>query len=145
MVEKTTENVIDKAVSKAKGKATSKPKADAGPAKNETGAARPRKFDYGIAPASVLAVVKDKMPETAEDGTYHIGKGLDKPYNIIAEACKGRGKGVDVNEFNAAGGTRSHIRKLARSGRITITGEDGTVYPIDYVKPAPKPKKEKAA
>ena len=142
MVKKSTDDVVAKAVAKAKGKAAAGKTKDKPKGTAEAGAARPRNFDYGIQPASVLTVVKDKMPEAGEDGTYHIGKNLDKPYNIIADACAGKGKGLDINEFNAGGGTRSHIRKLARSGYVSITAENGDVYPQKYVA---KPKAAKKA
>ena len=131
MVKKSTDDVVAKAVAKAAAKNPSKAKAtvETKPKGTATGAARPRNFDYGIHPGSMLAVAVDKMPDKAEDGTHHIGKNLATPYNIIADACAGKGKGIDVNAFNAEGGTRSHIRKLARSGYITITAENGDVFP----------------
>ena len=147
MVKKSTDDVVAKAVAKAAARPSkAKAKVEEKPNRTATGVARPRNFDYGIHPSSMLAVVKDKIPAQADDGTYLIGKNLDTPYNIIATACAGKGKGIDVNAFNAEGGTRSHIRKLARSGYITITAENGDVFPKKYVaKPKKAVKKEAAA
>ena len=154
MAKKSTKNVIDEALAKASkkkgGKATAKaakaPKVEAPESEEEettAGVSRPRKFDYGIYPASVLRINPDNEVEYDEkECKYNIHKALQDAYALVDDACEGKNPvGIDVNAFQAEDGTRSQIRKMARQGLITITGEDGEVYPKDYVA---KPKKAKA-
>lgn len=104
--------------------------ADGNPVKN-TGAPRPRKWNYGIAPENKVQIVK----RTDEEGEPKLKAQEAEGY----ETAK---KSPTVEAFLEAS-DRGILRRLSRKGLINVVSADGTVYPITYVapeKPAPKAK-----
>lgn len=105
------------------------------PAKEEsksTGSSAPRarKWNYGITDSAKLKILKTEE----QIGTL---KG-DLTGEYVAAS-----KSKTVAEFMGNGGTRHGLRVLMRREILALQGEDGTTYPIPYVKPEPKAKAEK--
>jgi len=82
---------------------------------------RSRKVDYGITDTSTLKALKKPMPKGAADS-------LVAAHGKIKAAIKG----VKVKVFYGSGGTRRHIRRLARMGVISIVTK-GVTYPKPYI------------
>lgn len=106
------------------------PKADPADTKDKkkgSGAPRPRKFEYGIAPDSTIARLADE-PNVKRDvkGEWEYTEG--NPTCAV---------------FFTRGGTRHGLRVMSRRKLITITGADGKQYPVTYVAPVKEPKPEK--
>jgi hypothetical protein len=107
-----------------------KPKmdADGNPVEGNTGAPRPRKWNYGISNENTVNVVK----RTEEEGEPKLKAQEAEGYAMAV-------KGPTVEAF-LVDSDRGILRRLSRKGLINVTGKDGTVYPIEYVAP-PKPAK----
>jgi len=91
--------------------ASTKPKGD-GEAK---GAARPRKWDYGITPEAQITRIAE--------GEVNVKKDIEKSW----VATEGN---PTVAQFMSKGGDRHGLRVLSRRHLISLTHADGTVYPI---------------
>lgn len=96
------------------------------------GAARPRKWDYGIIDEAKIEVIK----ETAS---------VKKDIAVAWEAVDGNPTVAEyMAKFSNKGDARHGLRVLSRRELIQIVHADGTRYPKPYVAPEPKVKAEKS-
>jgi hypothetical protein len=133
--EPTDVEAVQKPTRKVRGLKTDKPakepKAPKEPKEGGTGAPRPRKVDYGMAPANVVSVVDlDPMPKLTGEEAAAFTKVENKVGITVDELLTDTDRGV--------------VRRICRKGLLKITAPNGTVYPRPYEKPEAPAKAEKA-